>query len=120
MEKIIKVGEKDVKFKATGQTMRIYRQQFQRDILKDMQELQDQRDRGEHFSSEALESFENIAWVMAKQADPEAVPDTPDEWLDGFEVFSIYQVLPEIFKLWGINNISISTTKKKAKKPTAR
>lgn len=119
MEKVIKVGDKDVKFRATGATMRIYRQRFQRDILQDMQHLQKLRDSGKEFSAEALMCFENIAYVMAKQADPE-IPDDPDEWLDNFDVFSIYQVLPEIFNLWGINNISISVSKKKAKKPTAR
>ena len=31
------------------------------------------------------------------------VPDTPDEWLDQFGTFSIYQVLPEIIELWGLN-----------------
>ena len=40
---------------------------------------------------------------MAKHADPQGVPDTPDEWLDQFGTFSIYQVLPEIIELWGLN-----------------
>ena len=30
-------------------------------------------------------------------------PDTSDEWLDQFGTFSIYQVLPEIIELWGLN-----------------
>ena len=42
----------------------------------------------------------NIAYVMAKHADP-SIPDTPEEWLDGFNTFSIYQVLPQIIELWG-------------------
>lgn len=50
----------------------------------------------------SLELFENIAYVMAKHADPK-IPDTPEEWLDEFSTFSIYQVLPEIIKLWGLN-----------------
>jgi hypothetical protein len=49
-----------------------------------------------------LEIFENIAWIMAKHADPE-VPDTPEEWLDEFNTFSIYQVLPQLIELWGLN-----------------
>jgi len=31
------------------------------------------------------------------------LPDTPEEWLDGFNTFSIYQVLPQIIELWGLN-----------------
>ena len=50
----------------------------------------------------SLEMFENIAYVMAKHADPE-IPDTPEDWLDEFSTFSIYQVLPKIIELWGLN-----------------
>jgi len=50
----------------------------------------------------SLEMFENIAYIMAKHADP-SIPDTPEEWLDGFSTFSIYQVLPQIIELWGLN-----------------
>jgi hypothetical protein len=39
---------------------------------------------------------------MAKHADPD-IPDTPEEWLDAFNTFSIYQVLPKIIQLWGLN-----------------
>ena len=47
-------------------------------------------------------AFENIAYVMAKHADPK-VPDSPEEWLEQFNTFSIYQVLPAIIDLWGLN-----------------
>ena len=50
----------------------------------------------------SLEMFENIAYIMAKHADP-SIPDTPEEWLDNFNTFSIYQVLPKIIELWGLN-----------------
>ena len=26
-----------------------------------------------------------------------------DDWLDQFEMFSIYEILPEILELWGAN-----------------
>ena len=35
-------------------------------------------------------------------ADP-SIPDTPEDWLDSFNTFSIYQVLPQIIELWGLN-----------------
>ena len=63
----------------------------------------------------SLEMFENIAYVMAKHADP-SIPDTPEEWLDGFNTFSIYQVLPQIIELWGLN----TQTDVQAKKNFAR
>ena len=45
---------------------------------------------------------DNIAYIMAKHADP-SIPDTPQEWLYNFNTFSIYQVLPKIIELWGLN-----------------
>ena len=50
----------------------------------------------------SLEMFENIAYVMAKHANP-SIPDNPEEWLDEFNTFSIYQVLPKLIELWGMN-----------------
>lgn len=119
MERTIQIGEREVKFRATGATMRIYRQTFQRDILKDMEALAKAHTQGDSMTAEALIMFENIAYVMAKQADPD-IPDTPDEWLDQFDMFSVYEILPQIIELWGINNLSLSESKKKAKRPTAR
>jgi len=118
MEKTIKIDDKLVKFKATANTPRMYRQQFQADLFVDIQNLNDAwqkaRANKEPLPGDALVMFENIAFTMAKQADPEAVPDTADEWLEQFDMFSIWQILPEIIQLWGINNLSINESKKKA------
>lgn len=32
-----------------------------------------------------------------------SIPDTPEEWLDTFNTFSIYQVLPQLIELWRLN-----------------
>jgi hypothetical protein len=60
----------------------------------------------------SLEMFENIAYVMAKHADNN-IPDNPEDWLDEFGTFSIYQVLPELIKLWGLNVQTQVESKKK-------
>ena len=39
---------------------------------------------------------------MAKHQNPD-VPDTPEDWLDQFNTFSIYEILPQIIELWGLN-----------------
>ena len=57
------------------------------------------REYGNTFS---LEMFENIAYMIAKHVDAN-ITDTPEEWLDGFNTFSIYQVLPQHIELWGLN-----------------
>ena len=50
-----------------------------------------------------LEMFEDLAWLMARHADPTNVPDSPEEFLDQFNTFSIYQILPQLIELWGLN-----------------
>ena len=64
-------------------------------------------------------TVEEIEKVMAKHADP-SIPDTPEEWLDEFNTFSIYQVLPEIIKLWGLNVETQVESKKNFMELTAR
>ena len=117
MPDIIKIDGKDVPFRATAAVPRLYRIKFRRDIIQDMQAIQrclDQKKENEEVSlpPEALEMFENIAYIMAKHADKN-VPESPDEWLEQFDMFSIYYVLPHIIELWGLTNRTTSTPKKK-------
>lgn len=114
MEKTLIIDGKAVPFKASGATPRIYRMKFDRDIFADMQNLMDAVSKsGGNLSNANLEVFENIAWVMAYQADKTIAKD-PDDWLDQFNVFSIYQILPALVEMWAINNITIEESKKKA------
>jgi hypothetical protein len=53
--------------------------------------------------------------MMARHADP-TIPDTPEEWLEDFNTFSIYQVLPQIIELWGLNIESEVKSKKNFQK----
>ena len=104
--KKIEIDGKEVAFKASAAIPRIYRLKFQRDIYKDLSSLEKAIGDGDVSNSSldsfSLEMFENIAFIMAKHADAD-VPDTPEEWLDDFNTFSIYQVLPQIIELWGLN-----------------
>ncbi len=109
MVKKIEIDGKPVAFRASAAIPRIYRMKFQRDIYKDLAVLEKAigKDSGNdeqvsNLDMFSLEMFENIAYVMAKHADPE-IADTPEEWLDEFNTFSIYQVLPKIIELWGLN-----------------
>lgn len=76
-------------------------------IYKDLRSLEKSVDDGNEESSSldlfSLEMFENIAFIMAKHAHPDQVPDTSDEWLENFNTFSIYQILPQLIELWGLN-----------------
>lgn len=106
MMKQIEIDGKRVSFKASAAIPRIYRMKFQRDIYKDLKVLEKSMGENSEESSNldmfSLEMFENIAFVMAKHADA-SIPNTPEEWLDSFNTFSIYQVLPQLIELWGLN-----------------
>lgn len=104
--KKVEIDGKQVPFKASAAIPRIYRLKFQSDIQKDLSALEKSINQANSDDSNldlfSLEMFENIIFVMAKHADPN-IPDTPEEWLDEFNTFSIYQVLPQLIELWGLN-----------------
>ena len=101
-------------FCASAATPRLYRLKFKRDIFADMQKLTkdfQERNTGTDLAVESLEIFENVAYIMAFQAD-RSIPDTIDQWLDQFEMFSIYEVLGELVQLWGDNLFTSANAKK--------
>ena len=106
IQKNITIDGIEVSFKASAAVPRLYRLKFRRDIYKDFAALKTEVTEGDENKSEigieSLEVFENIAYIMAKHADY-SIPDSPVEWLDEFSTFSIYQVLPKIIELWGLN-----------------
>ena len=107
IKKNILVDGMEVPFKASAAVPRLYRLKFGRDIYKDFVALQKSVKDGNKENStidiESLEVFENIAYIMAKHADPDNVPSSPDEWLEQFNTFSIYEILPKLIELWGLN-----------------
>ena len=116
LEKTVNISDKEVKFRSSASVPRLYRIKFKRDIFKDLSKLEKSyKDRGGEDGStleiDDLEIFENVAYIMAFHADP-TIPGTIDEWLEQFEMFSIYQVLPEILELWGTNLVTDVESKK--------
>ena len=115
--KTIQIDGKDVTFRASAAIPRMYRIRFRRDIYQDMAQLTREVDANDPNKSEIaldnLEMFENIAYLMAKHADPDNVPNTPEDWLEQFNTFSIYTILPKIIELWGMNTEQQAESKKK-------
>ena len=123
MTKVIEIDGKQVAFKASAAIPRIYRVRYGRDIFKDLikldKELKENSEEDSGLTMCSLEAFENIAYLMAKHADS-SIPDTAEEWLEEFSVFSIYQVLPEIISLWGVNLETQSEAKKNVMPSTGK
>ena len=112
--KTIEICGQPVRFCASAATPRLYRLKFKRDIFADMQKLTkdfQERNTGTDLAVESLDIFENVAYIMAFQAD-RSIPDTIDQWLDQFEMFSIYEVLGELVQLWGDNLFTSANAKK--------
>lgn len=120
LKKTVVIDGKEVEFKASAAVPRIYRMKFRRDLFMDLQKVAkavDKKGKKEdkeesEIPIENLEMFENIAYVMAQHADPKNTPSDIMEWLEQFETFSIYQVLPTILELWNMNEETQSKAKK--------
>lgn len=126
MRKILTISGIECNFKSSAAIPRMYRLKFGRDVFVDLQKLKKQveiseklkKETGEDSSSlpiDSLEIFENIAFLMHKHGDP-TQPSEIDEWLEQFETFSIYKVLPEILEMWGLENKQMSVSKKETEK----
>ena len=138
MTRTVTIDGREVPLRASASIPRLYRIKFRRDIMQDMVAIRNavekasrearetvsrQVEAGEGTKGqpletassiplECLEMFENVAYLMAKHADP-AVPGTVEEWLDGFDTFSIYAVFPVISEMWDENVKTMSVPAKK-------
>ncbi len=125
--KKIRIDDQEVLFAASARTPRLYRQVFGRDVIVDMTSLYsnfqsvlkernaekfEDLDQTTQLSLVDLTTFENLAYIMARQADP-TIPSNPDDWLDGFNTFDIYDIFPKLLELWNLNQKGMSVAKKK-------
>ena len=111
----LEVCGKLVPFRSSATIPRLYRAKFKRDIFKDLARLEKSfkanSEDGESFAIDDLEIFENVAYVMAYHAD-NSIPASIDQWLDQFEMFSIYEIMPQLLELWGDNVVTDVAAKK--------
>ena len=136
MRKTITINGTEYKFKSSEAKVQEKKAFTGRDIFVDMQKIEKQikiqeklkdemqkkcEKEGTEFDEskfesgipiESLEMFENIAFLMHKHGDPDQ-PDDINEWLDQFETFDIYEILPEIMEMWKSENKQMSVPKKK-------
>ncbi|OOR57498.1 hypothetical protein BGP34_13540 [Bacillus mycoides] len=107
MEKTITIDGKQVKLKSTAATVKRYKAQFRRDLFADMFALGAMGTITSPDSTEGtidlstldfdkvdFEVIYDLVWLYAKTADP-SISD-PLTWLDGFDEFPIYEIMPEI------------------------
>lgn len=127
MTEIVKINGQEMTMRASALLPRLYRYQFGRDAIADMNKLRRSwtkaqqlppdatREQQEDAQLDALDLtiFENMCYLMLKQGGNQ-LPPTPDEWLDSIDgPFEIYQIMPTVLKLWNINQGTTASAKKK-------
>lgn len=125
IKKTVSIDGIEVTLKASAAVPLLYRTKFRRDIFIDFAKIQkaiqgEDVEEKEDASIDAMEVIEKIAYVMAKHADPQGVPDSIEDWLDQFSMLGIYSIMTEIFELWGANIETKSTSKKNIALPHAQ
>lgn len=129
IKKEIEICGRPVVLAASARLPKIYRINFRKDMVADMNRLRKSFSAAQNLPASATEEereavaldeidltiFERAAWAMAYHADEEGkVPHDPDEWLESFDgVFSIYEVFPVVMELWGLNQQTTSVPVKK-------
>lgn len=99
MDATVVIDGREVNFRSTGATPLRYKKQFGKDFFSEIAKFQwvaDAKAKGEKINLDKMdfEPFYNICWTFAKTAD-KTIP-SPLEWLDEFEVFPLFEILPEI------------------------
>ena len=118
MEKVIKIGEKEVKLKANAMQAIIYRAEFGRDIMEVQGSLMGMvnfdKDGGTSININGMKPIDSVGivqiiWTMAKAADNNTPP--LEQWLDQFDTFPIMDVFADAYELILANFISTTRIK---------
>lgn len=112
MERTIMIGSKEVALKATANTPKRYRHEFNADLLLELNKIYKSTDRKTGIIADGtdLSVIENLAYIMAKQADPDIT--SQDDWLDQFEPLDIYSSMRDIIGFWTASTQTLATSKK--------
>lgn len=108
MEKVVVAAGKAIKLKASALTPRLYRTEFGRDLLIDISAVISGKT-ADGFPA-SIEIYENIAYVMAKQAGD--THSSIAEWLNALEANAVYELIPAIIDLWAANEATTAEIKK--------
>lgn len=135
MQKIIEIEEgRSVNFKASAFSPVMYNKLFPgRDFLGDMNDLKKSHDdKEDRFTMNDYELFSRIAYLFAYQGLAPSPRQTKEQiefleeypnvwdWIDTFNTFSIYEILPEIMNLWYKNEKTISKGKNPVPAPPGK
>ena len=126
MDKIVTNDGKQVTLRASAALPRRYRATFGRNFCADITAIGKQaesdaepgRKKRRHKNANAegrtVAFIENLAFLMARSADPEHVPPDITQWLDSFDdPNAILSVAEDVLGLYQLNNRATVAPKKK-------
>lgn len=112
MEKTVNIGNKEIPMKVNANTPRMYREEFGKDMIVDLQKFMNHIDKTGAIKGDFdFSVIENMAFVMQKQA---GGCKTIEEFLDQFEIDDVYTAMADIIGLWNLSKRTTSEAKKKA------
>jgi len=100
LEKTLIIDNKEVRFRSTAATPLRFKAQFGKDYfaeiikLNKLSEFKEEKSNYEVLENADFEIFYNIIWTLAKTAD-RTIPE-PLTWLDGFEEFPLFEIIPQV------------------------
>lgn len=121
MIKTVNIGDTTVTLKTSAALPRMYRRRFNRDLFLDMSHIMSgvtKENPNLTLDAEGMEILEDVVYTFAKYADPENVPDEVEDWLEGFESFDIFVLIPIVLEMWVQERKTTGNLKKKNAKST--
>ena len=112
IEKKIIMDGREVPFKTSAALPRLYRQYFSSDIFIDLNNIRTKvgKNKKAELPPTALSTIENLAYCMAKHADP-SISDSVEEWLAQFSTTTVYLAAQQIMEMWNEEQKMLSTPK---------
>lgn len=125
MERIVQIDGKPVRLRATAALPRLFRATYGKDFFSEIQKISKDSDKkadkkaedddeSDEIDGAALETLENLTYLMARSADPDNIPPTIDAWLDSIaDPTAILSIAPDVIALYLGNAKTTANPKKK-------
>lgn len=110
MVKLVTIEGVEIGLKASAGTVRAYRDAFGRDLIVDMNKVEQEILGSKTLAGESTEIAENVVYLMAKEYNP-SIPQL-EEWLSQFSPYFIYSAIVHAINMWYENTKTINKSKK--------
>lgn len=117
MEKVITIGDKDIKLRSSAATYIKYRRVFKEDLFKTLQDMTKEMGEDGDIPDGAVAVLLQAAYIMALQADPKMTMDL-ETWLDQFELLDSIHGIQGVFEMLMGDQNTIDEAKKKNDQPS--